>query len=74
MPAMMRVYDMRNKEFDAREIATADRLGRFRGKMCDLDFAQLVSDVLRLRDKAEGRERGGWDPFRETAKVKPETI
>lgn len=43
------------EEILVRELATAQRLGRFRGTMCDVDFAQLVKDVLRLRDKSDGR-------------------
>jgi hypothetical protein len=69
---MMRVFAMRNKEFESRERATADRLGRFRGDMCDVDFAQLVSDVLRLRDKADGLDRGVPSPFFDSLKAKPE--
>ena len=73
MLAMMGAYAMRNKEFEIRERATADRLRRFRGEMCDVDFAQLVSDVLRLRDKADGLDRGVPNPFFDSLKVKPET-
>lgn len=43
------------EELRARELATAKRLARFRGTMCDVDFAQLVKDVLRIRDKSDGR-------------------
>jgi hypothetical protein len=35
--------------------AAAERLSPFRGEMCDEDFAQLVRDVVRVRDNAEGR-------------------
>ncbi len=43
------------EELQERELETAKRLGRFRGTMCDVDFAQLVKDVLRIRDKSDGR-------------------
>ena len=47
----------------ARQVgAAAERLSRFRGEMCDEDFAQLVRDVVRVRDKGEGRApMYSWD-------------
>ena len=68
MPATSRIHSARNEEFAVRERATVTRLGRFRGGMCDLDFAQLVSDVLRVGDKSEGREGGGHDVPTDTVK------
>jgi len=66
MPAASRVSSQRNEEFDLRERATADRLTRFRGEMCDLDFAHLVSEVLRLQDKREERPTKVPDAFQST--------
>lgn len=43
------------EELARRVGAAAERLARFRGEMCDEDFAQLVKEVVRVRDKAEGR-------------------
>jgi hypothetical protein len=42
-------------ELERRERETSERLARFRGNMCDEDFATLVSEVVRVRDRAEGR-------------------
>ena len=56
MPATSRIHATRNEEFAVRERATATRLGQFRGGMCDLDFAQLVTHVLRVRDNGERRQ------------------
>lgn len=53
---------MRSKELELRKRATAVRLLPFRGGMCDLDFAQLVNDVVRVRDKSEGRDGGVANP------------
>ncbi|HEV7595324.1 MAG TPA: hypothetical protein VGO33_10020 [Gemmatimonadaceae bacterium] len=42
--------------------AATERLSPFRGEMCDEDFAQLVRDVVRVRDKSEGRgPMYSWD-------------
>lgn len=43
------------EEILVREMATATRLGRFRGTMGDADFAMLVKDAVRFRDKSDGR-------------------
>jgi hypothetical protein len=43
------------EELGLRERAASERLARFRGDMCDVDFATLVKEVVRLRDKVEGR-------------------
>jgi hypothetical protein len=43
------------EELGRRVRAATERLSRFRGEMCDEDFAQLVTDVVRVRDKGEGR-------------------
>ncbi|MEA2764819.1 MAG: hypothetical protein QOK07_1223 [Gemmatimonadaceae bacterium] len=43
------------EELARRVSAAAVRLSPFRGEMCDDDFAQLVKDVVRIRDNAEGR-------------------
>jgi len=52
----------RAEDRELRERATASRLGRFRGAMCDADFALLVADVVSLRDKAEGlKPIFSWD-------------
>jgi len=67
----MRAHAMGNKEFDIRLRATADQLERFRGEMCDGDFAQLVSDVLRLRDKADGLNSGAPSPLIGSFKTGP---
>jgi hypothetical protein len=58
-------------ELDRRERETSERLTRFRGNMCDEDFAALVSEVVRVRDRAEGRsptypwDRLSLDPLTE---------
>ena len=44
----------RAAELAQREQATADRLTRFRGDMCEADFTKLVKDVLRVTLRGEG--------------------
>jgi hypothetical protein len=43
------------EELARRVGAAAERLSPYRGEMCDEDFAQLVMDVVRVRESAEGR-------------------
>lgn len=44
------------------ERATATRLSRFRGAMCDADFALLVRDVVSVHDETESRRPiFSWD-------------
>jgi hypothetical protein len=52
------------EELDRRQRATTERLSRFRGEMCDADFAQLVKDVVRVRDKSDGRTPSITDGLR----------
>jgi hypothetical protein len=50
------------EELARRVSAAAERLSHFRGDMCDEDFAELVRDVVRVRDNAEGRgPKYPWD-------------
>jgi len=59
-------------ERERRERETSERLARFRGNMCDEDFATLVSEVVRVRDRAEGRSPTyPWDRLSLTAPTEP---
>jgi hypothetical protein len=45
----------RFEELGSRLRAANERLSPFRGNMCDEDFTELVKDVVRVRDRCEGR-------------------
>jgi hypothetical protein len=63
------------EERDRREHAAAERLSRFRGDMCDQDFAALVREVVRVHDKVEGRApMYPWDGLTVNPSMEPELI